>query len=112
VQGSAPRWDASRLPSLQLSPLPGPRCCPKINLRCLLCLQRGHAEEDKRCGQLKVNLDLLELNADIGFVTENRFRQDSSGSGFYPILSFGQVRHINAMKGYSRLLALMCLEAE
>jgi hypothetical protein len=52
--------------------------CPRINLRCFLCLHRGQAEVDKVCCNIDVNLALFEDSADVGWVTTNRFRQEGS----------------------------------
>jgi hypothetical protein len=52
-------------------PLHARRYCPKINLR-----RRGHAEEDNVCGATDANLTIFEEAADLGWVTENRFRPE------------------------------------
>jgi hypothetical protein len=86
------------------------RYCPKINLRCFHCLRRGHAAGDGVCGD-EINLELFEEAAGMGWVTENRFRKEGAASVFYPVLTLPQIRHINNMGGYSRLLAMSVKEA-
>jgi hypothetical protein len=84
--------------------------CPKINLRCFHCLRRGHAADDGVCED-EINLELLEEAAGMGWVTENRFRKEGAASGFYPVLTLPQIRHIDNMGGYSRMLAMSVKEA-
>jgi hypothetical protein len=87
-------------------PMQARRFCPRINLRCFNCMCRGHAEEDKVCENVNVNLALFEDTARLGWVTCNRFQQEGCTLGFYPILTLSQVRHLDNIDGYSRLLAL------
>jgi hypothetical protein len=86
------------------------RYCPKINLRCFDCLRRGHAASDGVCKD-NINLELFEEVAWLGWVTENRFQKEGAASGFYPVLTLSQIRHIDNMGGYSRLLAMTVEEA-
>jgi hypothetical protein len=88
------------------------RYCPRINLQCFHCLCRGRAEVDNVCLDVDVNLTLFEDTAKIGWVTSNRFRQEGSASGFFPVLTLLQVRHAENMGGYSRLLTMLILEAQ
>jgi hypothetical protein len=81
-------------------------------LRCLECLYRGHAVEDMVCDRKQENLDILEEFATLGWITENGFRQDGAASGFYPVITLPQVKHVENMGGYSRLLNMTCIEAE
>jgi hypothetical protein len=86
--------------------------CPKINLRCFDCLHRGYAASDKVCKAKEANLTIFEEAANLGFVTRNRSRTDGAASGYYPILTLGQVQHVDNMGGYSRLLAMEVADAE
>jgi hypothetical protein len=86
------------------------RYCPKINLRCFHCLLRGHAAGDGVCED-KINLELFEEAAGMGWVTENHFRKEGAASGFYRVLTLPQIMHIDNMGGYSRLLAMSVKEA-
>jgi hypothetical protein len=86
--------------------------CPRINLRCFQCLHRGHTEVDKVCRDVEVNLTLFEDSADVGWVTTNRFWQEGSALGFFPVLTLPQVCHVKNMGGYSRLLAMSIPEAQ
>jgi hypothetical protein len=74
------------------------------------CLRRGHAAGDGVCED-KINLELFEEAAGMGWITENRFRKEGAASGFYPVLTLLQIRHIDNMGGYSRLLAMSVKEA-
>jgi hypothetical protein len=80
--------------------------CPKINLWCFDYLHRGHAASDKVCKAKDANLAIFEEAANLGFVTRNRFRTEGAAAGYYPILTLGQVQHVDNMGGYSRLLAI------
>jgi hypothetical protein len=71
--------------------------CSKINLRCFHCLHRGHAEGDGVCRDVDVNLTIFEEAAATGFVTKNRFRPEGAGSGYYPVITLSQVRHIDSV---------------
>jgi hypothetical protein len=93
-------------------PVPSKVFCPKINLRYFQCLHRGHAEGDRVCSNSDVNLTIFEEAAAMGFVTKHRFRPERGGSGYYPVLTLAQVRHVDNMGGYYRLLALDAKEAE
>jgi hypothetical protein len=73
---------------------------------------RGHAEEDNVCEDVDVNLALFEDTARLGWVTCNRFWQEGCSLGFYPILTLPQVRHVDNMSGYSRLIALLIPDAQ
>jgi hypothetical protein len=42
-------------------PMHARKYCPRINLRCFQCLHRGHAEVDKVCCDIKVNLALFRI---------------------------------------------------
>jgi hypothetical protein len=86
------------------------RYCPKINLRCFDCLRRGHAASDGVCMD-DSSLELFEEAAGLGWVTENCFRKEGAASGFYPVLTLSQIRHIDNMGRYSRLLAMTVEEA-
>jgi hypothetical protein len=46
----------------------------------------------------------------VGWVTTNRFQQEGSVAGFFPVLTLPQVRHIENTVGYLRLLAMMIPE--
>jgi hypothetical protein len=48
----------------------------------------------------------------VGFLTRNRFRTEGSAAGYYPIVTMGQVRHVENMGGYSRLMAMEVADAE
>jgi hypothetical protein len=93
-------------------PVHARKYCPSINLRCFQCLYRGHAEVDQVCRDVDINLALFENSAELGWVTSNRFWQERSASGFFPILTLPQVCHIKNMGGYSSLLAMSIPEAE
>jgi hypothetical protein len=86
------------------------RYCPKINLCCIDCLRQGHAASDGVCRD-DSNLQLIEEAAGLGWVTENRFRKEGAASGFYPVVTLSQIRHIDIMGGYSWLLAMTDEEA-
>jgi hypothetical protein len=86
--------------------------CPKISLRCFDCLHRGHAATDNVCEAKEANLYIFEEAATTGFVTRNRFRMEGSASGYYPIVTLGQVRHVENMGGYSRLIPMEVDDAE
>jgi hypothetical protein len=73
---------------------------------------RGHAEEDNVCKDVDLNLALFEDSARLGWVTRNRFRQEGCASGFYPILTLPQVRYVDNMGGYSRLLSMLIPDAQ
>jgi hypothetical protein len=75
-------------------------------------MHRGHAEVESVCRNVDVNLALFKDSADVGWVTTNRFRQEGSASGFFPIITLPQVRHIENTGGYSRLLAMSIPEAQ
>jgi hypothetical protein len=85
---------------------------PKINLQCFDCLHRGHVALDKVFKARDAHLTIFEEAANLGFVTRNRFRTEGAASGYYPILTLGQVRHVDNMGGYSRLLAMDVADAE
>jgi hypothetical protein len=42
----------------------------------------------------------------------NPFRTEGAAAGYYPILTLGQVQHVDNMEGYSRLLAMEVADAE
>jgi hypothetical protein len=86
--------------------------CPKINLRSFDCLHQGHAASDKVCKATDANLAIFEEAANLGFVTRNRFQTEGAAAGYYPILTLGQVRHVDNMGGYSRLLAMEVADTE
>jgi hypothetical protein len=86
--------------------------CPKINLPCFDCLYRGHAASDKVCEAKDASLTIFEEAAEVGFVTRNRFRTEGAAAGYYPIVTLGQVRHLDNMGGYSRLMAMEVANAE
>jgi hypothetical protein len=86
--------------------------CPKINLRCFDCLHRGHAALDKVCEAKEANFTIFEEAAALGFVTRNRFRTEGSAAGYYPIVTMGQVQHVENMGGYLRLMAMEVADAE
>jgi hypothetical protein len=73
---------------------------------------RGHTEVDSVCKDVEVSLALFEDKAKLGWVTCNRFRQEGCASGFFPILTLPQVRDVENMGGYSRLLSMSILEAQ
>jgi hypothetical protein len=75
-------------------PMHARKYCPRINLRCFQCLHRSHAEVDKVCCDVYVNRALFEDSGDVGWVTTNRFRQEGSASGFFPVLTLPQVCHV------------------
>jgi hypothetical protein len=93
-------------------PMHARRFCPRINLRCFNCMCRGHAEVDNICKDVDVNLALFEDTARLGWVTCNRFRQEGCASGFFPILTLPQVRHVDNMGGYLRLLSVSIPDAQ
>jgi hypothetical protein len=95
-----------------MQPMNARKYCPRINLRCFNCMHRGHTEVDNVCRDVEVNLALFEDLADVGWVTTNRFRQERSASGFFPIITLPQVHHIENTGGYSRLLAMSIPEAQ
>jgi hypothetical protein len=64
------------------------------------------------CDKKQDNLDIFEEFATLGWITENRFRLDGAASGFFPVVTLPQVRHVENMGGYSRLLNMTCIEAE
>jgi hypothetical protein len=86
--------------------------CPRINIRCFNCMHRGHAEVDNICLNVDVNLALFKDLADVGWVTTNRFLPEGSASGFFPIITLPQVRHIRNTGGYLQLLAMSIPEAQ
>jgi hypothetical protein len=67
---------------------------------------------DNVCLDVDVNLALFEDAGDVGLVTSNWFRQEGCASGFFPILTLPQVRHVKNTGGYSRLLAISVPEAQ
>jgi hypothetical protein len=86
--------------------------CPKINLLCFDCLHRGHAASDNVYEAKEANLYIFKEAATVGFVTRNRFRTEGSAAGYYPIVTLGQVRHVENMGGYLRLMAMEVADAE
>jgi hypothetical protein len=42
----------------------------------------------------------------------NRFRKDGEASGLFPVITLPQVKHVENIGGYSRLLNMTCLEAK
>jgi hypothetical protein len=75
-------------------------------------MHRGHAEVDNVCLDVDVNLALFEALADVGWVTTNRFQQEGSALGFFPVITLPQVRHVENTGGYSRVLAMSIPEAQ
>jgi hypothetical protein len=66
---------------------------------------------DNVCRNVNVNLALFKDSADVGWVTTNRFRQEGSVKGFFPVITLPQVRHIKNTGG-SHLLAMSIPEAQ
>jgi hypothetical protein len=48
----------------------------------------------------------------VGFITINCFRTEGAAAGYYPMVTLGQVRHVDNMGGYSRLMAMEVADAE
>jgi hypothetical protein len=46
------------------------------------------------------------------WITVNRFRKDGEASGLFPVITLPQVKHVENIGGYSRLLNMTCLEAK
>jgi hypothetical protein len=95
-----------------MQPMHARKYCQRINLRCFNCMHRGHAEVDNVCRNVDVNLALFKDSADVGLVTPNRFRHEGSASGFFPVITLPQVRHIENTGGYLRLLPMSIREAQ
>jgi hypothetical protein len=112
AKGLLPRFLACKYVYCSMLPKHARIYCPKINMRCFDCLHRVHAASDKVCKAKDANLTIFEEAANLGFVTRNRFRTEGAASGYYPILTLGQVRHVDNMGGYSRLLAMEVANAE
>jgi hypothetical protein len=57
-------------------------------------------------GDTDTNLTIFEEAADMGWVMENRFRPEGAASGYFPVLTMWQVRHVDNLGGYSTLLTV------